>query len=153
MKSIFSITIVGLLLTSCGSGVEEAPSEEAGTSHDIHQLMTVVIDPQAKVFWESFMTISDEQGTREIAPKTDQDWLRTQSAAATIAEMGKVLRSPQYAEGRGGDWEEFAASLSMAARQAEDAAANRDKDKVLETGSTLYNVCTACHEVYLPKPE
>jgi cytochrome c2 len=63
-----------------------------------------------------------------------------------------VLKQPEYAAGRGSDWTEFAQGLADVAEQAEAAAVARDPDRVLDAGGTLYNVCSACHEVYMPSP-
>jgi cytochrome c551/c552 len=41
-------------------------------------------------------------------------------------------------------------SLIEVSKLAEQAADARDTDKVFEVGGTIYNVCTACHQIYPP---
>jgi hypothetical protein len=112
--------------------------------------MEVVVDPQADVFWNSSGTINDASGEHDLTPTTDEGWLATQSAAATVAEIGNLLLTPQFAEGRGEDWKQFAKSLVEIGMMAEKAAVDRDSDAVLEVGATMDKVCEACHQVYLP---
>jgi cytochrome c5 len=119
-------------------------------AHDIHHLMEVVVDPQADVFWNSSGTINDASGQHDLTPTTDEGWFATQSAAATVAEMGNLLMTPQFAEGRGTDWNQFARSLVEIGMLAEKAAADRNPGAVLEVGDTMDKVCEACHQVYLP---
>lgn len=45
----------------------------------------------------------------------------------------------------------FANSLTEVSKRAEQAAVDKDVDKVFEVGGTVYAVCTACHQVYPPK--
>ena len=113
--------------------------------------MADVVQPQAEVFWNSAGTIIDETGEQDLAPTTDEGWAETQRAAAQIVESVKLLVTSAYAEGRGEDWVEFSQSLVEAAHQTEQAAANQDVDAVFEIGGTMYNVCTACHQVYIPE--
>ncbi|HKU17209.1 MAG TPA: hypothetical protein VJQ52_22640 [Steroidobacteraceae bacterium] len=119
-------------------------------AHDIHHLMEVVVEPQADVYWNSSGWITDATGEHDLTPTTDAGWLATQSAAATIAEVGNLLMTPQFAEGRGSDWNQFAKSLVEIAMVAEKAAVDRNTAAVLEVGATMDTVCEACHKVYLP---
>jgi hypothetical protein len=141
------------LLASCGRGKEKsdvvAPSYTQ--AHDIKQLMAVVVQPQADVFWKSAGTVTDASGQHELRPTTDEAWLRTQSAAATLVEMGNLLQTPLYAQGRGKDWMQFSQALSQIGMKAEKAATDRaSEDAIFDIGGTIYNVCTACHQVYPP---
>jgi hypothetical protein len=119
-------------------------------AHDLHHLMEVLVAPQAEVFWNSSGTIANATGEHDLTPTTDAGWLATQSAAATIAEVGNLLMTPQFAEGRGGDWKQFSRSLVEVGMMAEQAAVDRSADAVLEVGATMDKVCEACHQVYLP---
>jgi len=119
--------------------------------HDIKQLMATVVQPQADVFWKSSGSVSDEKGTHDLTPTTDEGWLRTRSAAATVTEMGNLLQTPLYAEGRKKDWIEFSKALVEIGKRAEKAAADKNSDAMFEVGATMYDVCTACHQMYPPK--
>lgn len=119
---------------------------------DIKALMANHVQPTAEVYWNSVQYISDETGSRKIEPHTDAEWTRTQKAAATLRQLGEQLKAPAAAGGRGTDWQDFAQGLADVAAQAEQAAKDRSPDKVFEVGGALYNVCSACHEVYMPLP-
>lgn len=151
MKRIFFVLTTVVALAAC-NGTAKKAVEDPGfvKAHDIHQLMKVVVEPQANVFWNSSGTINDASGEHDLTPTTDEGWLATQSAAATIAEIGNLLLTPQFAEGRGKDWQQFASSLVEIGMIAEKAAADRNTDAVMESGGTMYKVCSACHQVYMP---
>ncbi len=129
------------LLGGCGQGTE-APAKTA------QQLMAEDVQPTAKIYWDSVQFISDETGDHDIKPETDADWARTKAAATRLGELAALLKTPGYAEGRGEDWITFANSLADVSRLAEQAAEERSTDKIFEVGGTIYNVCTACHQVY-----
>jgi cytochrome c556 len=48
-----------------------------------------------------------------------------------------------------GDWEKNARSLITAAKEASQAAQEKNVDKVLAAGDKLYEVCDACHKKYM----
>jgi len=129
------------LLAACGQGVE-APEKT------VQQLMAEDVQPTAEIYWDSVQFISDETGDHDIKPETDAEWARTKAAATRLGELAVLLRTPGYTEGRGEDWTTFASSLSDVAKLAEQAAEERDTDKIFEVGGTIYNVCSACHQVY-----
>jgi hypothetical protein len=129
------------LLTAC-SQKPEAPEKT------VQQLMAKDVQPTAEIFWNSVQFISDETGDHDIKPETDADWARTKAAATKLGELGALLKTPGYTEGRGADWTTFANSLIEVSKLAEQAADSKDPDKVFEVGGTIYNVCSACHQVY-----
>jgi hypothetical protein len=142
---------LAVALSACERPPEKAvAASDYVRAHDIHHLMEVVVEPHADVFWNSAGTINDATGEHDLTPTTDQGWLATQSAAATIAEVGNLLLTPQFAEGRGGDWKQFAKSLVEIGMMAEQAAVDRDAGAIMEVGATMDKVCEACHQVYLP---
>jgi hypothetical protein len=129
------------LLGACSQG----PAAPAKT---VQQLMAQDVQPTAKIYWDSVQYISDETGDHDIKPETDADWAKTKAAATRLGELAVLLKTPAYTEGRGEDWTTFANSLSDVAKLAEQAAEERSTDKIFEVGGTMYNVCTACHQVY-----
>jgi hypothetical protein len=129
------------LLGACGQGA-------ATPEKTVQQLMADDVQPTAKIYWDSVQFISDETGDHDIRPQTDADWARTRAAATRLGELAVLLRTPGYTEGRGEDWTTFANSLTEVSRLAEQAADEKNPDKVFEVGGTIYNVCTACHQVY-----
>lgn len=141
--------VTALVACNQKSGSPEAPPDFV-RAHDIHQFMKLVVEPQANVFWNSAGSINDASGEHDLTPTTDEGWLATQSAAATVAESGNLLLTPQFAEGRGEDWKQFSRSLVEIGMIAEKAAVDRNSDEVMEAGATMYNICSACHQVYNP---
>ncbi len=148
MKGMIAVAAAAMLLAGCHKAEERAPTFVK--AHDIKQLMATVVQPQADVFWKSAGSVSDANGTVDLTPTSEEAWLRTRSAAATITEMGNLLMTPQYAAGRGEDWMQFSRSLVEIGIKAEKAAVDRNSDEIFEVGGTMYNVCTACHQVYPP---
>lgn len=131
------------LLAGC-KGATEAPEKT------VQQLMAEDVQPTADIYWKSVQYISDETGSHEILPRTDEDWQRTKDAATRLVELANLLKTPGYTEGRGADWVQFADSLAEAAARAEQAAEARNVDQVFDTGGLVYSVCSACHQVYPP---
>lgn len=142
-KGIFGALLATTLVAGCNQG-PPAPDQT------VQQLMANEVQPTAEIYWEAVQFISDEDGDHDIFPRTDADWQKTRDAATRLAEQGELLKSPGYAEGRGEDWVQISDSLIEVARLAEQAADSRDPDKVFEVGGTIYNVCTACHQIYPP---
>ena len=131
------------LLAGC-NGTTEAPEKT------VQQLMAEDVQPTADIYWKSVQYISDETGSHEILPRTDEDWKRTKDAATRLVELANLLKTPAYTEGRGEDWVQFSDSLAEAATRAEQATEARSVDQVFETGGLVYSVCSACHQVYPP---
>ena len=136
----FTLSLAALL-----AGCNQGPPTPDKT---VQQLMAEDVQPTAEVFWNSVQFISDETGDHDIKPETDADWQRTRDAATKLGEFGELLKTPGYAEGRGEDWITFSNSLIEVSQLAVQAAESKDPDKVFEVGGTIYNVCSACHQVY-----
>ena len=151
MRCLISIGVVVLLAGCDGS---DKPSQRVNTpyvkAHDIKQLMATVMEPQADIFWGAAGSRYDATGLHDLRPNSDAEWLTTRSAAATVAEIGNLLMTPPFAEGRGDDWIQFSRSLVEVGKIAEKAAVDRDEGAIMDVGMTMYNVCSACHEVYPP---
>jgi hypothetical protein len=141
-KAILAAATIGLL-AACNQG----PPRPEKT---IQQFMAEDVQTTAEVYWNAVQYISDEEGEHEIFPRTDEEWQRVGDAARRLGGFGEVLKTPGYAEGRGDDWIEISNSLIEVSKLAEQAAAEKDADKVFEVGGTVYSVCAACHQVYPP---
>lgn len=136
--------------TTKQDSVAGAPAAAYVQAHSLQALMANVVDPQAQVFWHSSGTLTDAKGQHDLTPTTEEGWRATRSAAATVAEMGNLLMTPLYAKGRAEDWIQLSQALVQVGMKAEKAAADRNADAVFETGGTLYEVCSACHQAYPP---
>jgi hypothetical protein len=116
----------------------------------VQQLMKNKVDPASKVYFGAVQYISDETGEHDIVPRTDADWEKVRKAAADLQEYGKLLQTDAYTEGRNPDWAKFSQAMAEASAQGEQAAKDKNVDKVFELSGTIYNVCSACHMVYPP---
>lgn len=130
-----------LALLGCNQGPPPMP---------IKQFMAERVQPTTQVYWDAVRFISDETGYHEYVPETDADWERTRKAAEDLQALAQQLQTEDYTEGRAEDWTQFAKSLDEAAQLAEQAAVEKNVDKVFEVGGTVYSVCRACHQVYPP---
>ena len=139
-----------LVLASCSKGAD-APADSYIQAHTTQQLMANVMEPTAEIYWKSSGYVVDETGEHDLTPTTEEGWLATRTSAATITEMGNLLMTPLYAEGRGDDWIEFSRALVEVGKQAEQTAIDRDSEAIMEVGGTMYNICSACHQVYPPQ--
>ncbi|GLI96384.1 hypothetical protein [Sphingobium sp. BS19] len=145
IRAAGAAAILILSMSSCAKPEEVKPA-------DAKAYMIEHVQPAAQNYWDAVQYISDEKGAREIVPTNAEEWNRTVEAARVLKQSAEILKQPAYAANRGTDWQDFAEGLAQAAARAETAAQSHEPDTVLEAGGTLYNVCTACHEIYLPTP-
>lgn len=137
---------IGLL-----AGCDKAPKQPEKTAQ---QLMAEEVQPTAEIYWDTVryesVLIDGKPVSRDILPKTDEDWKRAGDAATKLVELANQLQTPEYAAGRRSDWNQFAGALAEASQRGQQAVADRDVDKVFETGGLIYSVCSACHQAYPP---
>ncbi len=155
---VFKIRHVALLastamLAACGGSDADTVELPYGTAQ---QLMANEVQPTADIYWGAvkFESILNDDGTvteRDIRPETDEDWATVEASAVHMGELGAVMLTPAYADGRGDDWSDFAQGLIDVSARAAQAAADHDPDAVFEVGGTMYNVCRACHQMYPPE--
>ena len=125
-----------------------AACKAAAPAESVQQLMKNKVDPASKVYFDAVQYISDESGSHDIVPHTDADWEKVRKAAVDLQDYGKLLQTDAYTEGRNPDWTKFSQAMVEVSQQAEQAAKDKNVDKVFEISGTIYNVCTACHMVY-----
>ncbi|GAA5060422.1 hypothetical protein GCM10023208_28740 [Erythrobacter westpacificensis] len=138
-----------LALAACNQAEEVPP---LGTAQ---QMMAQEVQPTAEIFWNAVGSrselVDDEPVFTEWQPEGDAEWGDVRAAAARLGELGEILQTPAYSEGRGDDWIAYSQGLVEAAAQAEQAAEARDPEAVFEVGGTIYAVCSACHRMYPPE--
>lgn len=82
------------------------------------------------------------------APADDMEWEKVQANALALAESGNLLligtRVIDHA-----DWIRSAQALIATAKEAGQAAQERNVDKVLAAGDRIYEVCDGCHKKYM----
>lgn len=148
MRTDIIILAAALGLAGCS---EEAESPPLGSAQ---QMMAQEMQPTAEIYWEAVGASSElvdgEPVFREWAPEGDAEWEAVRAAAEHLGELGVMLQTPAYAEGRGDDWLAYSQGLVDVAAQAQEAAEAQDAEAVFEIGGTIYSVCSACHRMYPP---
>lgn len=143
--------ILPLALAACSGGASEhdtADSAVLDRAVRVQQLMASEVQPTAEVYWNSAGFVIDENGETDLTPTTDEGWAATLASTRKLQQLGQLLQTPEYAEGRGEDWIAFSKSLVEISQQAEQTALDRDSEAIFEVGGIIYRVCTACHQVY-----
>jgi cytochrome c556 len=142
MRKSALLTIAALaLLAGCKQGA-------AAPDVTIQQFMKDKVDPTSKIYFDAVQYISDETGNHDVVPQTDADWEKVRQAAADLQEQARTLQDPAYTEGRNEDWTRMSQDLATVGAQAEQAAKDKNPDKVFEVSGTIYAVCDACHMAY-----
>ena len=136
--------ILSLAVVGCGGAPPSASFEPV---HDVKETMRLVLDPAADVIWSSAGEIVTADGVEDLAPTTDEGWLRVAHAAAVVAESGNLLMTPDRALDQA-DWAEISRGMVRAGVRARDAAEARDAAALFAAGGHLYNVCVSCHQQY-----
>jgi hypothetical protein len=146
------ILLAASLLLGCG----EAPKPVVPAASTVRpalslkQLMEWVIDPAADAVWDSVKTIITEQGTKEIAPQTQEQWDAVRNGAAMLVESSNLLMMETRARDQG-EWIAAARRLAGTADKALKAAESKNAEGVFAAGGEIYNACSACHRRYAPQ--
>ena len=116
------------------------------------ELMESTIAHAAEEYWGAVTVIVDENGVQEQYPETAEEWEEVWAAAVTIAESGNLLMMPPRAVDDGA-WLEYSRALVEVGVKAAEAAQMQDPDQIFAVGEEVYNVCVACHMLYIPMEE
>jgi hypothetical protein len=168
----------GLPLEHCTSTATTPESAEATLDLrpyvTVKELMENIVDPVADGIFDSVMVVSNEKGTVETKPTTDEDWAKVRAAAVTLAEASNLLKiprdmapaddpshqnpidgpelPPKEIEKRVNRdrvlWNKHADGLRDEALKVMDIVRARDADKLFEAGSDLDKACEMCHLEY-----
>jgi hypothetical protein len=111
------------------------------------QIMVGITNPAAYVIYEAVGTKTTSKGIEEIAPQTDEDWQKVESAGAAVVESGNLILTGNRAIDKG-DWVKMTHDMMDKAKLAMAAAKAKDKDKIVETGGDLNVTCDNCHMRY-----
>lgn len=145
-------SMVAALLWGCGEdGGMDASSPAFQPAGDIHDTMTLVLDPAADTIWGSAGFVITAAGEQSLAPVDDDGWSRVKHSAAVLAESGNLMLMPHLLPTHTDalqPWQEYAHGMTRIAQQALQAANDQDAEALFEIGGHLYNVCLACHQAY-----
>ena len=142
---------IAVALFAAGLALSPSLSEDAGPppfrAHvDMKTFMEHVLTPAAKIVWSVNGVVIDEKGERDLSPKTEDDWERVVSGAATLAEATNALMIPERAIDP--EWPRYAKALAGAADKAYQAAEARDLKTISQVSDQLDGICAACHRHY-----
>ena len=115
---------------------------------DMHDLMAHLLTPASEAIWESSGYVITEEGEFSLEPKNQEEWERVLYGAKVITESSYLLNIPSRSKNRK-EWVIFAGLLEDVGKKAFEAAENKDAESLFEIGAELYQVCVACHQVYM----
>ena len=113
---------------------------------DMKTFMEHVLTPAANIVWSVNGVVIDDKGEHDLSPKSDADWERIVSGAATLAEATNALMIPQRA--RDAEWNVYVKRLADAANKAYVAAEAHDLKTISEVSDRLDGIRAACHRHY-----
>jgi hypothetical protein len=113
---------------------------------DMKTFMEHVLTPAAQIVWSVNGSIIDARGERDLSPRTDDDWEKLTSGAATLAEATNALMIPERA--RDPQWNFYVKKLADAGAKAYQAAEAHDLKSVAEVSDRLDGICASCHRHY-----
>jgi len=149
MRNRIRAGIAAALVVACAA-VSPTLGENAGPPFrafvDMKTFMEHVLTPAAKAIWSVNGIVIDEKGEHDLSPKTDDDWERVVSGAATLVEATNALIIPDRA--RDAEWLRYAKALADAADKAYRAAETRDLKTIAQVSDQLDGICAACHRHY-----
>ena len=151
LATFLVVLIAALFVVACNRAPAPAPPAAPPPPFrpvaDVKQLMASVIEPAAEVYWDAVGSITDKNGTVEIAPRTEDEWIAVRNSAYVVAESGNLLMMDPRAKDRG-EWIALSQSLIEVARRAIQAAEAKNAKAVFDTGAEVYDACVACHAKY-----
>ena len=113
---------------------------------DMKTFMEHVLTPAANIVWSVNGLVIDDKGEHDLSPKSDADWERIVSGAATLAEATNALMIPQRA--RDAEWNAYVKRLADVANTAYVAAEAHDLKTISGVSDRLDGICAACHRHY-----
>jgi hypothetical protein len=137
----------------------------------VKELMDAIIDPSADTFWDSVGTISDQNGTRDLAPKTDEEWANVRRAIIRVIEGANLLMIPgrhaapagEKSAGHGeltpkqievlinknrAGFDGYAQALQAIGIEALRAIDTKNVNAMMEIGGRIDTACESCHMTY-----
>jgi hypothetical protein len=165
---------------------QPAPGAPAGASpflatSSIRELMQSMVAPSAQGLWDSVGRVSDAKGTRDIEPRTDEEWAAVRRHAVSLMESTNLLMMTGRHVAKAGErtnkaddadpgaelppamiekrinqdwpaWLGMAQALHASAASMLDAVDKKDVRRLESTGSDLDGVCEACHLTFWYPP-
>ena len=115
---------------------------------DMHDFMAHLLTPASEAIWESSGYVITVEGEFSLEPANDEEWERVLYGAKVITESASLLSVPSRSKNRN-EWIVFAGLLEGVGQKAFEAAERKDVEALFDIGAELYQVCVACHQVYM----
>jgi hypothetical protein len=144
---LLTVLVVSVLVMLACSGASSPPFNPV---YDVKELMNSVLDPAADVIWGAAGSIITAQGTEELGPKNDEEWVVVRNNAVLVAESGNLLmigNRPKDDE----EWMRLCQALIEVGTRTVKAAEAKDRDAIFTVGGEVYAVCVNCHQKYVPE--
>jgi len=174
------ILLVGVAAWSVACQARSTPPAPAAdpppfrATSTIRELMQSMIAPSAQGLWDSVGRVSDAKGTRDLEPRSDEEWAAVRRHAVALMESTNLLLIPGRHVARQGQqtlkaddaepgselppaeiekrinetwagWTAMALQLHGTAASMLDAVDKKDVARLESIGSDLDGVCESCH--------
>ena len=124
--------------------------------------MQSMVAPSAQGLWDSVGRVSDAKGTRDLEPRSDEEWAAVRRHAVSLMESTNLLLIPGRHVAREGQQTlkaddalpgselppseiEMTQKLHGSAASRLDAVDKKDVARLESSGSDLDGVCESCH--------
>jgi hypothetical protein len=144
--SVAAALIMWALGASSSMSDTRGPAPPFRAHVDMQTFMEHVLTPAARIIWSVNGSMIDEKGEHDLSPRSDDDWEKIVSGAATLAEATNALMIPERA--RDAEWNGYVKRLADAAGKAYRGAEAHDLKSVSEVSDQLDGLCAACHRHY-----
>ena len=182
-SGLIGVLVVAALSAACQARPAPAAESPFRATSTIRELMQSMVAPSAQGLWDSVGRVSDAKGTRDLEPKSDEEWAAVRRHAVALMESTNLLLIPGRHVAREGQqtlkadeaepgselppseieklvsqnwaaWTVMAHNLHGSAGSMLDAIDKKDVARLESTGSDLDGVCEACHLTFwYPRPQ
>lgn len=188
LSALSLLLVAGGLSGSCQSS-QPTPAAAAGpadppfrATSTIREVMQSMVAPSAQGLWDSVGRVSDAQGTRDLEPRSDEEWAAVRRHGVALMETTNLLLIPGRHVAREGQqtlraddaapgtelppseiekrinqnwstWIAMVQTLHGSAASMLEAIDKKDVARLESNGSDLDGVCESCHLVFwYPQP-
>jgi len=187
MSGLHALFVVAALSAACKAPPAPAaqpvlpPSTAFEATSTIRELMQSIVAPSAQGLWDSVGRVSDAKGTRDLEPKSAEEWAAVRRHAVSLMESTNLLLIPGRHVAREGQqtlkaddavpgselppaeiekrinetwaaWTAMAHNLHGTAGSMLDAIDKKDVARLESIGSDLDGVCESCHLTFWYPP-
>lgn len=142
-----ALTIVLAAAAGCSQAPAPPPFKQVA---DNKALMAHVVERQAQIIWDAVGTVVTAEGTQEIRPANDEDWIKVKAAAINLTEAGNLLMMTPRAQD-GDRWMQNVQRMMAQGERLITAADRKNTQEVFDVGADLYEACVTCHTQYMPE--